>query len=131
MDQEVALIGGSQYSQSLLAHDYEVARSCLFFSLSSGMLSEGPLMIKGRTFHDVARIYLALDGGLTPLSVLWPTAPTKAHATRDAARKEMIEIFSPRISLSKVLFPAFGRPTRAMVPARLISTRISPWVDFV
>ena len=42
----------------------------------------------------VARIYHSLDGGLTPLSTLWPTAPTAAHRERDLARKEMEGIFS-------------------------------------
>merc|ERR1711965_1094497 len=42
----------------------------------------------------VARIYHSLDGGLTPHSTLWPTAPTAAHRERDLARKEMEGIFS-------------------------------------
>ena len=44
--------------------------------------------------EDVARIYHALDNGLTPFSVFFPRAPTAAHRKRDAARKEMVGIFS-------------------------------------
>tara|TARA_B100000795_G_C22405243_1_gene288703 strand:- start:157 stop:381 length:225 start_codon:yes stop_codon:yes gene_type:complete len=44
---------------------------------------------------EIARIYHSLDGGLTPLSTLWPSAPVAKHRERDAARKEMVGIFSP------------------------------------
>jgi len=47
---------------------------------------------------DIARIYHSLDGGLTPLSTLWPSAPTAAHAQRDRARAEMEGIFAPIIA---------------------------------
>jgi sterol 14alpha-demethylase len=47
---------------------------------------------------DIARIYASLDGGLTPLSTLWPSAPTAAHRERDRARKEMEGIFAPIIA---------------------------------
>ena len=43
---------------------------------------------------EIARIYHSLDGGLTPLSTLWPSAPTQKHRERDEARKEMVSIFS-------------------------------------
>lgn len=47
---------------------------------------------------DIARIYASLDGGLTPLSTLWPSAPTAAHRERDRARQEMEGIFAPIIA---------------------------------
>ena len=47
--------------------------------------------------NDIARIYHSLDGGLTPLSTLWPSAPTAAHRERDRARAEMEGIFAPII----------------------------------
>merc|ERR1719453_1663198 len=47
---------------------------------------------------DIARIYHSLDGGLTPLSTLWPSAPTAAHRERDRARAEMEGIFAPVIA---------------------------------
>jgi len=50
--------------------------------------------VRGELFEDVARIYHDLDNGLTPFSVFFPRAPTKAHRKRDAARKEMVNIFS-------------------------------------
>ena len=43
---------------------------------------------------EIARIYHSLDGGLTPLSTLWPSAPVAKHRERDEARKEMVAIFS-------------------------------------
>lgn len=46
----------------------------------------------------IARIYHSLDGGLTPLSTLWPNAPTAKHKERDAARSEMVQIFSSIIA---------------------------------
>ena len=47
---------------------------------------------------EIARIYHALDGGLTPLSTLWPSAPTQKHKERDEARAEMVSIFSKIIA---------------------------------
>merc|ERR1719478_2049064 len=37
---------------------------------------------------EIARIYHSLDGGLTPLSTLWPSAPTQKHRERGAARED-------------------------------------------
>ena len=54
--------------------------------------------VREQLFTDVSRIYTDLDNGLTPLSVIWPTAPTAAHRARDKARKEMVSIFSKIIS---------------------------------
>ncbi len=45
----------------------------------------------------VAELYHDLDAGLTPLSFFWPTAPTRAHSRRDAARDEMQDLFRPFI----------------------------------
>ena len=45
-------------------------------------------------FEDVSRIYHDLDKGVTPLSFFFPYAPIPAHAKRDKARTEMLEIFS-------------------------------------
>merc|ERR1711988_1639317 len=50
--------------------------------------------VREELFEDVARIYHDLDKGVTPLSFFFPYAPTAAHAARDNARKEMVEIFS-------------------------------------
>jgi len=50
--------------------------------------------IRANLVQEVARIYHALDNGLTPFSVFFPRAPTKAHKARDAARKEMVGIFA-------------------------------------
>ena len=47
---------------------------------------------------EIARIYHSLDGGLTPLSTLWPSAPTQKHRERDEAREEMVAIFSKIIA---------------------------------
>lgn len=50
--------------------------------------------VRENLFEDVARLYYDLDKGITPLSVFAPYAPTEAHRRRDAARKEMVELFS-------------------------------------
>jgi len=56
--------------------------------------------IRANLVQEVARIYHALDNGLTPFSVFFPRAPTKAHKARDAARKEMVGIFAKVIQAS-------------------------------
>ena len=50
--------------------------------------------VREELFEDIARTYHDLDKGVQPLSFFWPNAPTQAHALRDKARKEMVEIFS-------------------------------------
>ena len=50
--------------------------------------------VRETMFEDVARIYHDLDKGVTPLSFFFPNAPTTAHKMRDAARVEMVELFS-------------------------------------
>lgn len=67
-------------------------------------LSELTILTSSRCLHgddvretlgaEVARIYHDLDKGVTPLSFFFPYAPTQAHAQRDAARAEMVKIFS-------------------------------------
>ena len=51
---------------------------------------------------EIARIYHSLDGGLTPLSTLWPSAPTRrstASATRRARRwSHLLKIIAARRS---------------------------------
>lgn len=50
--------------------------------------------VREQLFEQVARVYHDLDKGVTPLSFFFPYAPTAAHKLRDAARIEMITIFS-------------------------------------
>ena len=50
--------------------------------------------VRTHIFKEVQELYHDLDHGLTPLTVFWPTAPTEAHRKRDAARKEMVRLFS-------------------------------------
>jgi sterol 14-demethylase len=45
-------------------------------------------------FEEMSELYETLDKGLTPPSVLFPHAPTKAHATRDRARVGISKLFS-------------------------------------
>ena len=52
-------------------------------------------------FKEVQELYHDLDHGLTPLTVFWPTAPTEAHKKRDAAREEMIRLFTQVIEQRK------------------------------
>jgi sterol 14-demethylase len=57
--------------------------------------------VRENLFGEVARIYHDLDKGVTPLSFFFPYAPTEAHRLRDAARKEMVAIFSKVINARK------------------------------
>ena len=50
--------------------------------------------VRENLFREVSTLYHDLDHGVTPLTVFWPNAPTRAHAKRDAARKEMVALFS-------------------------------------
>jgi sterol 14alpha-demethylase len=50
--------------------------------------------VRQHIFKDVQELYHDLDAGLTPITVFWPTAPTTAHKKRDAARLEMIRLFT-------------------------------------
>ena len=54
--------------------------------------------IRENLSSEIARIYHSLDGGLTPLSTLWPGAPTQKHKERDEARREMVDIFAKIIA---------------------------------
>ena len=50
--------------------------------------------VRENLFAEVSKLYHDLDKGVTPISFFFPYAPTKAHALRDNARKEMVKIFS-------------------------------------
>jgi len=50
--------------------------------------------VRTHIFKEVQELYHDLDHGLTPLTVFWSTAPTAAHKKRDAARQEMIRLFT-------------------------------------
>jgi len=50
--------------------------------------------VRENLFAEVSRIYHELDQGITPVSFFFPYAPTAAHAQRDRARVEMVEILS-------------------------------------
>ena len=58
--------------------------------------------VRENMFAEVSRIYYDLDKGVTPLSFFFPYAPTEAHRLRDAARKEMLEIFGKVIRARKL-----------------------------
>jgi len=49
--------------------------------------------VREHMFADLQTLYHDLDEGLTPLTTLWSTAPTPRHSKRDAARKELIQLF--------------------------------------
>jgi sterol 14-demethylase len=49
---------------------------------------------RGHIFKELQALYHDLDHGVTPLSVVWPGAPTEAHRKRDNARKQMVELFA-------------------------------------
>lgn len=50
--------------------------------------------VREHMFADLQKLYHDLDEGLTPLTVLWSTAPTARHKRRDEARKELTQLFS-------------------------------------
>lgn len=50
--------------------------------------------VREQLFKEVSRLYHDLDHGLTPLTVFFPNAPTKAHLARNKARAEMVELFT-------------------------------------
>ena len=50
--------------------------------------------VREKLFKEVSELYHDLDKGLTPLTVFFPNAPTKAHMKRNAARQKMVELFS-------------------------------------
>jgi hypothetical protein len=45
-------------------------------------------------FAEVSRLYNDLDQGITPISVFFPNLPIPSHFKRNAARKEMVKLFS-------------------------------------
>lgn len=49
--------------------------------------------VREHMFADLQALYHDLDEGLTPLTVLWSQAPTKRHARRNEARKELVQLF--------------------------------------
>eukprot|EP00978_Attheya_sp_CCMP212_P038490 scaffold191271_cov48-Attheya_sp.AAC.1 len=58
------------------------------FSLSMRLVQGVPTLVSFCNLeHD-------LDKGLTPLTVFFPNAPTKAHRKRNVAREEMVKLFS-------------------------------------
>ena len=73
--------------------------ACLLNSLSELIIMSATRCLHGddvreTMFNDVARLFHDLDKGTEPLSFFFPYLPTPAHAKRDRARKEMVEIFS-------------------------------------
>jgi sterol 14alpha-demethylase len=50
--------------------------------------------VRTHIFKEVEQLYHDLDHGLTPLTVFWPNAPTQAHRKRNAAREEMVRLFT-------------------------------------
>lgn len=54
--------------------------------------------VRENLFGKVSKLYHDLDQGITPFSFFFPNAPTAAHKTRDAARLEMVKLFSSVIA---------------------------------
>lgn len=52
------------------------------------------IKIHQEMFAEVSRLYNDLDQGITPISVFFPNLPIPSHFRRDAARKEMVKLFS-------------------------------------
>jgi len=60
--------------------------------------------VRQHIFADLQRLYHDLDAGLTPLTTIWRHAPTAQHARRDAARKELVELFT-KVIKERRLYP--------------------------
>uniref|UniRef100_A0A6U0S3F5 Uncharacterized protein n=1 Tax=Eucampia antarctica TaxID=49252 RepID=A0A6U0S3F5_9STRA len=50
--------------------------------------------VREKLYREVSQLFHDLDHGLTPLTVFWPNAPTKAHAARDVARLKVVDLFT-------------------------------------
>mmetsp|Transcript_21064 Transcript_21064/g.29507 ORF Transcript_21064/g.29507 Transcript_21064/m.29507 type:complete len:603 (+) Transcript_21064:258-2066(+) len=50
--------------------------------------------VRENLFGQIAQLYHDLDQGIQPLSVFLPNLPTPAHRRRDAARVEMVKLFT-------------------------------------
>jgi sterol 14alpha-demethylase len=50
--------------------------------------------VREELFAEVSKLYNDLDQGITPISVFFPNAPIPSHFKRNAARKEMVKLFS-------------------------------------
>ena len=61
--------------------------------LTASATLHGP-EVRKHLYKDVSRLFAELDKGISPLSILFPYAPTPAHRGRDKAHKGMIELFS-------------------------------------
>jgi sterol 14-demethylase len=49
--------------------------------------------VREHMFEELEALYHDLDEGLTPLTVLWSTAPTAVHQRRDKAREQLVQLF--------------------------------------
>lgn len=54
--------------------------------------------VRETMYKEVSALYHDLDQGVTPLSVFFPNAPTRAHAKRNKARLAMVDLFSKVIA---------------------------------
>jgi len=50
--------------------------------------------VRERMSGRIAKLYHDLEHGMNPITVIAPTLPIQKHRARDAARKEMVEIFT-------------------------------------
>ena len=67
-------------SELIIGGRRQVFSELIIMTASSCLM--GP-EIRENLSAEIARIYHSLDGGLTPLSTLWPGAPTHKHKERD------------------------------------------------
>lgn len=83
----------------LSSHWGKSGQGCLLDALSELTIMSATRCLHGddvreTMFDDVARLFHDLDKGTEPLSFFFPYLPTPAHAMRDKARIEMVEIFT-------------------------------------
>ena len=61
--------------------------------LTASATLHGP-EVRKHLYKDVSRLFAELDKGISPLSILFPYAPTPAHRGRDIAHRGMIDLFT-------------------------------------
>jgi sterol 14-demethylase len=119
--QQMQFLANGLRTASLKQHVSHIAKECESFFAKfpdegsmdlKSVLSELIILTSSRalmgdmvreTLHgEVAQLYHDLDAGITPLSFFFPNAPVPGHYKRDAARGEMVKLFSRVIKKRRV-----------------------------
>ena len=61
--------------------------------LTASATLHGP-EVRKHLYKEVSQLFAGLDKGISPLSILFPYAPTPAHRARDIAHRGMVDLFT-------------------------------------